>query len=322
MNCTKIHFKNALICLLTAIMMINVSSAQNPCITDMYTADPSAHVFNGTLYVYPSHDQDTATWFSMVDWHVFSTTDMKHWTDHGVALSLHDITWASQAAWAPDCAFRNGRYYFYFPAEQDYIGVAVGDRPYGPFKDPLGKPLISRQTPGVVNNRDLIDPCIFIDDDNSPYLVFGQNDINIVRLNDDMISFSDTVRVIKGAYHFFEAVWMHKYKGKYYLSYSGDDKILYCMGNSPYGPFTYKGVILRKMNSITNHHSIVEYKGQWYLFYHNSDLYLSKHPEDAKKGWSGIHPFRRSICVDHLYYNNDGTIREVIPTKKGVDAIK
>lgn len=305
------------------LTIIGTVKAQNPFITHMYTADPSARVFNDTLYVYPSHDQDTATWFSMTDWHVFSTTDMKNWKDHGVALSLSNVKWAKRYAWAPDCAFYNGKYFFYFPTDQDYIGVAVGDRPYGPFKDPSGKPLITRQTPGVVNNRDLIDPTIFIDDDKTPYLIFGQNDVNIVKLNSDMISFSDTVRVIKGTDYFFEAVWMHKYNGKYYISYSGKDQILYGIGDSPYGPFTYKGVILDKVNSHTNHHSIVEYKGTWYLFYHNSDLYFSRHKnDDGSKGWSGIHPFRRSICVDYLYYNPDGTIREVRPTEKGVKKVK
>lgn len=305
--------------LIFAIVIHANAFSQNPFITHMYTADPSARVFNDTLYIYPSHDQDTATWFSMVDWHVFSTTDMKNWKDHGVALSLKDIKWAKRYAWAPDCAFYNGKYYFYYPTDQDYIGVAVGQRPYGPFHDPIGKPLITRQTPGVVNNRDLIDPCIFIDDDNTPYLIFGQNDVNIVKLNKDMVSFSDSVRVIKGTDHFFEAVWMHKYNGKYYISYSGKDQILYGIGDSPYGPFTYKGVILEKVNSYTNHHSIVNYKGTWYLFYHNSNLYFSKHRnENGSKGWEGIHPFRRSICVDYLYYNADGTIRQVMPTKTGV----
>jgi len=315
--------KQYLLLMAVTILKTITCSSQNPFITHMYTADPSARVFNDTLYVYPSHDGDTATWFNMVDWHVLSTTDMKKWTDHGVALSLKDLSWAQKYAWAPDCAFYNGKYYFYFPVEQNYIGVATGDHPYGPFRDPLNKPLITRKTPGVVNNRDLIDPAIFIDDDNTPYLLFGQNDVNIVKLNKDMISFSDSVRVIKGASHFFEAIWMHKYNGKYYLSYSGDDKILYCIGDSPYGPFTYKGVILDKMNSITNHHSIVEYKGQWYLFYHNSDLYFSKHKDDdGTNGWKGKHPFRRSICVDYLYYNKDGSIQQVIPTKEGVKAVK
>lgn len=296
--------------------------AQNPIINHMYTADPSARVFNDTLFLYPSHDPDTATWFNMVDWHVFSTTDMKNWTDHGVAFSMDEISWAKNYAWAPDCVFYNGKYYFYYPVEQDYIGVAVGDHPYGPFKDPLAKPLINRQTPGVVNNRDLIDPAIFIDDDNAPYLIFGQNDVNIVKLNPDMISFSDSVKVIEGTDHFFEAVWMHKYQGKYYISYSGNGKILYGIGDHPYGPFEYQGVILEEMNSGTNHHSIVQYKGNWYLFYHNSDLYFSRNPEDKRTGWDGVHPFRRSVCADRLYYNEDGSIRQVIPTETGVKKIK
>ncbi len=297
-----------------------VCRGQNPFITGMYTADPSARVFNDTLYVYPSHDKTDAKWFNMTDWHVFSTTDMKHWVDHGVALSLDSVKWAIRYAWAPDCAYRNGKYYFYYPVDKKYIGVAVSDRPYGPFKDALGKPLISRQTPGVIARRDLIDPAVFIDDDNTPYLVFGQNKVNIVKLNDDMISFNDTVRIIKGARHFFEAVWMHKYKGKYYLSYSGSGKILYGMADSPYGPFKYKGVVLGKVNSGTNHASITQYKGQWYLFYHTSDLFFKNNPSAKKNGikkW-----YRRSICADYLYYNADGTIKQVIPTQTGVLQIK
>jgi beta-xylosidase len=297
-------------------------SMENPFVTHMYTADPSARVFNDTLWVYPSHDEDTATWFTMVDWHVFSTTDMKNWTDHGVALALEDISWADKYAWAPDCEYKNGKYYFYFPTDQDYIGVAVGDRPYGPFKDALGKPLITRETPGVVANRDLIDPCIFIDNDGTPYLYFGQNHVNMVKLNEDMISFDDSISIIKGADHFFEAVWVHKYNNTYYLSYSGNGKILYATGDNPYGPFEYQGVILDEVNSGTNHHSIVQYKGQWYLFYHTSDLFFENNPEvEPVLNWDGINPFRRSICVDDLYYNDDGTIQKVEKTKEGVDPI-
>lgn len=301
-------------------MALKSVQAQNPIFRNMYTADPSARIFNDTLFLYPSHDGDTATWFNMVDWHVYSTTDMKHWTDHGVALSLKDVKWAKQYAWAPDCAFKNGKYYFYFPTDQDYIGVAVGDKPAGPFHDPIGKPLITRKTKGVVANRDLIDPTIFIDDDGTPYLIFGQNAVNIVKLNDDMISFNDSVRIIKGTDHFFEAVWMHKYKGKYYLSYSGEGKIMYGMGDSPYGPFTYKGVILDSMNSVTNHHSIVKYKDNWYLFYHNANLFFHDNPgakPDDPNRW-----FRRSVCVDYLHYNEDGTIQQVIPTRESVSKIK
>jgi beta-xylosidase len=300
-----------LFCLFMIISQKDFS--QNPIIRQMYTADPSAHVFNDTLYIYPSHDKEDAHWFDMSDWHVFSTTDMKQWKDYGIIFSLDSIRWATNYAWAPDCAYRNGKYYFYYPVDKQKIGVAVSGAPYGPFKDPVGKPLITRQTPGVVSGRDLIDPCIFIDDDSTPYLLFGQKKANIVKLNDDMISFDDTARLIKGAKHFFEAIWMHKYKGNYYLSYSGKGKILYGMSKSPYGPFKYKGVILDKVNSGTTHASIAAYQGQWYLFYHTSDLFFTNHPGAGKhsiKRW-----YRRSVCVDRLYYNADGTIQKVMPAK-------
>lgn len=294
---------------------VSVISGQNPIKVDIYAADPSARVFNDTLYVYPSHDIEGSRWFDMRDWHVLSTTDMQTWTDHGVVLSLDSLPWARKYAWAPDCAYRNGKYYFYYPVDRDAIGVAVSDRPYGPFHDPLGRALVTRQTPGVVESRSLIDPCVFTDDDGTAYLIFGQNEVNIVRLNEDMISFSDTVRQVRGVDHFFEAVWMHKYNGKYYISYSGKGKILYGMGDSPYGPFTYKGVVLGKVNSVTNHASITQYKGQWYLFYHTSDKYINAHKGgrlSLKKYYS------RSMCIDSLYYNTDGTIREVVPTRGGV----
>ena len=296
------------------------SSPQNPFITHMYTADPSARVFNDTLYVYPSHDEDTATWFSMQDWHVFSTTDMKNWTDHGVIFSLKDISWAGAEAWAPDCIERNGKYYFYYPVESSKIGVAVSNSPVGPFRDPLDSALIHTNSEGVVCNRDFIDPCVLIDDDGQAYLYMGQLVVNAIKLNEDMISYDGEVHLLEGTEDFFEAVWMHKYNGRYYLSYAAvSGEIKYCISDSPLGPFEYKGVILQQMNSGTNHHSIVEYKGQWYLFYHNSDLYYRNHPEvEEKFGWGhkeSPHPFRRSICVDRLYYEEDGRIREVVPTR-------
>ncbi len=301
--------------------------SQNPFIRHMYTADPSGRVFNDTLFVYPSHDQDTATWFSMEDWHVFSTTDMVNWKDNGVAFSLKNTSWAKAMAWAPDCVERNGKYYFYYPTDQSKIGVAVGDRPVGPFKDPLDSALIHIKSKGVVCNRDFIDPCVFIDDDGQAYLYMGQLVVNAVKLNEDMISYDGKVYLLEGTDDFFEAIWMHKYKGKYYLSYVGNSgEIKYCMSDNPLGPFEYKGVILRKMNSGTNHHSIAGYKEKWYMFYHNSDLYYENHPElEQKFGWGhpgSLHPFRRSICVDELYYNKDGTIKEVVPTKKGVKKVK
>ena len=294
--------------------------AQNPFITHIYTADPSARVFNDTLYVFPSHDEDTATWFNMKDWHVFSTTNMQNWTDHGVIFSLDDISWADEMAWAPDCIERNGKYYFYYPVEQSKIGVAVSDKPYGYFKDPLDSPLIHINSTGVVCHRDFIDPAVFIDDDGQAYLYMGQLVVNAIRLNIDMISFDGKVHLLEGTDDFFEAIWIHKYNGKYYLSYAGKSgEIKYCISDNPLGPFEYKGIILQRMNSGTNHHSIVEYKGQWYMFYHSSDLYFKNNPEvEEKFGWGhkgSPHPFRRSICFDKLYYNEDGTIKELIPTK-------
>ncbi len=305
-----------IVCLLIQILC----AAQNPFITHMYTADPSARVFNDTLFVYPSHDEDTATNFNMEDWHVFSTTDMQNWTDHGVAFSLKDIKWASSKAWAPDCIKRHDKYYFYYPVEKSKIGVAISHKPYGPFVDPLNKPLIDIQTKGVVCNRDFIDPAVFIDDDGQAYLYMGQLVVNAIKLNEDMISYDGKVHLLEGTDDFFEAIWMHKYNGIYYLSYVGKSgEIKYAVSDTPLGPFEYKGVILEKMNSGTNHHSIVEYKDEWYMFYHNSDLYFKNHPEEEPKfGWGhkgSPHPFRRSICFDKLYYNQDGTIQKVVTTK-------
>jgi len=294
----------------------NTSTYAQKYLSDiLYTADPAARVFNDTLYVYTSHDKEDARWFNMSDWHVFSSTDLQKWTDHGIVLSLDSITWASKLAWAPDCVYQNNRYYFYYPVDKKYIGVAVSNRPTGPFKDSLRQPLICKQTPGVTANRGLIDPVVFIDDDKTPYLLFGQNDLNIVRLNKNMVSLAEPVRAIKGAHYFFEAAWMHKYQGKYYLSYSGKNKlaarakIRYAIGDSPYGPFQYKGVILSKVNSGTNHASIVDYQHTWYLFYHTADLYYQKHPKSLqlnKKKW-----YRRSVSFQELHYNADGTIQKI-----------
>lgn len=317
--------KNLLI-LLGLLLPWIPSNGQNPFITDLYTADPSAHVFNGRVYVYPSHDRDSSITFDMVDYHVFSSSDLKEWVDHGVVLSLKEVSWAAENAWAPDCGFYNGKYYFYFPTDRSYIGVAVGDTPAGPFRDALGKPLVTKDSPGVVNKRDFIDPSVFIDDDGTPYLFFGQLDVNVIRLNEDMISYDGPVRIIQGAKDFFEAVWVHKYNGTYYLSYStwGEKgvtgpQIVYATSKNVLGPYTYQGVILDEVSSGTNHHSIVQFKGNWYLFYHTSDLFLERTPEDSPE--MKYRPYRRSICVDRLYYNPDGTIRKVIPTREGVQAV-
>ncbi|MDA3821296.1 MAG: family 43 glycosylhydrolase [Bacteroidales bacterium] len=309
------------------MMTLNVA-AQNPFIQHIYTADPSAHVFDGRLYVYPSHDKDNSVTFDMMDYHVFSTDNMKDWTDHGMVLSLDEVSWATENAWAPDCEFYNGKYYFYFPTDRSYIGVAVGDSPAGPFKDALGKPLITKDSPGVINKRDFIDPSIFIDDDGTPYLFFGQLDVNVVQLNEDMVSYDGPVHILDGAPGFFEAIWVHKYQGIYYMSYStwkkenGEygPKIVYSTSDNVLGPYTYQGVILDEVSSGTNHHSIVQFKDNWYLFYHTSDLFLERTDEESDD--FQYKSYRRSICVDRLYYNEDGSIKKVIPTREGVDQVK
>lgn len=311
---------------LILILVTGVSKSQNPFITEQYTADPSAHVFNGRIYVYPSHDRDESKTFDMMDYYVYSSENLKDWTDHGVVLHLDSISWAKEKAWAPDCTFKNGKYYFYFPTDRSYIGVAVSDSPTGPFRDALDKPLLTKDSPGVVNKRDFIDPSVFIDDDGTPYLFFGQLDVNMVKLNEDMVSYDGSVHIVEGVKDFFEAVWVHKYNDTYYLSYStGGEKgvtgpqIAYATSKNIRGPYTYQGVILEEVSSGTNHHSIVEYKGQWYLFYHDSDLFLKRTPKDSPD--MKFKPFRRCIKVDYLYYNPDGTIQKVIPTDKGVEKV-
>ncbi len=286
----------------------------NPLITHAYSADPSARVFGDTLWVYPSHDKDDATSFSMEDYHAYFTTDIRQWHDAGVIFNpIRQTSWARSAAWAPDCICRNGKYYLYYPTDKKHIGVAVAPTPYGPFADPLGHPLISIDSEGVVCDRDFIDPAVFIDDDGQAYLFMGQNTVCCIKLNEDMISYDGKVHIIEGTKDFFEAVWMHKRNGIYYLSYSNgpfhghEPQIAYCTASSPLGPYTYRGIVLDSVSSGTNHHSIVNFKGQDYLFYHTADL--SRHL--APDYHCGV---RRSVCADKLYYNEDGSIRKVEPT--------
>lgn len=300
--------------------IVRPDSIINPIITIRYSADPSARVFNDTLYIYPSHDRDSAQWWDMEDYYAYSTTDMKTFKDEGLIFEpLKQTTWAKQYCWAPDCIEKNGKYYLYFPTDQDYVGVAVANKPTGPFKDALGKPLISRMSSGVVAPRDFIDPAVFTDDDDTSYLLVGQNALNIIRLNSDMISYDDEPVVLDNVSqlpYFFEGIWMHKYKGKYYLSYSTgpnikgqNPKIAYAISDSIMGPYEYKGVILDEVSSGTNHHSIVEYKGQWYIFYHTSDLALARIPVDSPE--RKYVQWRRSVCVVPLYYNVDGSIQPI-----------
>lgn len=288
----------------------------NPFIRHMYTADPSAHVWeDGRLYVYASHDIAPPRGCDLMDrYHVFSTDDMVTWTDHGEILSSDQVPWGRKEGgfmWAPDCAYKNGTYYFYFPhpSETDWndswkIGVATSNKPTEGFK-----------VQGYVEGMDpMIDPCVFVDDDGQAYIYNGGGGIcKGGKLKDNMMELDGPMQLMKGLEDFHEAAWIHKYDGKYYLSYSdnhdenwndgvkGDNRMRYAISDSPLGPWESKGIYMEPTDSYTNHGSIVKFKGQWYAFYHNSAL-------------SG-HDWLRSICVDKLYYNPDGTIKLVRQTK-------
>lgn len=276
--------------------------AQKPILPDFY-ADPSARVFDGKLFIYPSHDVPGATnWQRMADWHVFSSDDAVKWTDHGVALSVTNLNWAKTEAWAPDCIKRNGKYYFYFPAGGQ-IGVAVSDSPTGPFKDALDQPLIRKGEAGI---QYCIDPCIFIDDDGQAYLYFGGGrKLGVVKLKADMVTRDGPIQVLDMP-EYYEGIWVHKRNGVYYASYPtrppkhNANVMVYSMAKSPAGPFEYKGAILDN-HSGNVHGSITEFKGGWYLFYHVA----------------GPSTWERRVCVEPLLYNEDGTIKPMQMTGPG-----
>jgi beta-xylosidase len=256
-----------------------------------FEADPSARVWRDEVWIFPSHDLAGSKYWDMVDWHAFSSTDLLHWTDHGIIFQLSDITWASSYAWAPDCIWRNGKYYFYFPAD-DQIGVAVSDKPEGHFKDALGKPLIARNEGGTR----AIDPNIFIDDDGQAYLFYGQNELRAVKMKEDMIT-RDGPIISVPLKKFHEGIWMHKRNNLYYLSYPSSDgtnasKMEYSIGKSVLGPFEYMGTIIDN-NSRNIHGSIAEFRGSWYLFYHIQ----------------GPSPYERRVCMTQLSFLPDGTIQ-------------
>jgi len=254
---------------ISAIALIQLPLyAQHQVLPD-FQADPSARVFNGRLYVYPSHDIAGSKDWDMVDWQVFSTDDMLHWKDHGVIFSLKDVKWATKHAWASDCIQRNGKYYFYFPAD-DQIGVAVSDSPTGPFKDAIGKPLIAANEASIRS----IDPNIFLDDNGQAWLYFGNSHdkVAVVKLKSDMITRDGPIQVLD-VKNYHEGIWVYKRQGLYYFtypSYRGDmvaNLMEYSVAKSPTGPFEYKGVILDN-RSRNVHGSVVDFKGKSWLFYH------------------------------------------------------
>jgi beta-xylosidase len=288
----------------TAASLQAEERASNPFVTHMFTADPSAHVWeDGRLYVYPSTDIKGKGYKAMDGYHVFSTDDMVTWIDHGEILNSSQVPWGREEGgfmWAPDCAYKNGTYYYYFPhpSGSNYrttwkIGVATSTSPTSGFKEQ-----------GYIKGlKPMIDPCVFIDDDGQAYLYYGgPNNPTVVKLKENMIEIDGEQQLLEGLDNFKEGLWVFKRKGIYYAIYPDTTKpaneMRYAMSDSPFGPFTPKGVFLEGSDVITTHGSIVEYKGQWYLFYHNGAL-------------SGGKASNRSICFDKVTFNENGTINKV-----------
>ena len=305
-------------------------SAQNPIIRDQFAADPTARVFNNKVYVYPSHDilppaGQRQDWFCMEDYHVFSSENLTDWKDHGMIVTQNKVPWVrpdSYAMWAPDCVYRNGKYYFYFPAASKEgrgfgIGVAIADNPEGPFVC----------EPEPIKGVNGIDPCVLLASDGNAYLFWGAG--RCAKLKDNMKEIADDTptETVKWGDREFEMKGVNCLKGLpsrqaegpfafeangwYYLTYpyvrENTEVLGYAMSKNPMGPYEYKGLIMAEQPNgcWTNHHSIINYKGQWYLFYHRNDF----SPRDDK---------RRSACIEKLSFNPDGTIQEVKQTLRGV----
>lgn len=282
---------------------LNVN-AQRPIIQTKYTADPAPMVYNDTVFLYTTHDEDDAEGFKMQDWLLYTSTDMVNWTDHGVVASLKSFDWVKRdnGAWAEQVVERNGKFYMYCPIHGNGIGVLVSDSPYGPFMDPLGKPLVWQK-----EHWDDIDPTVFIDEDGQAYMYWGNPNCYYVKLNEDMISYSgDIVKLKETPEHYQEGPWFYKRNGHYYLAFASTccpEGIGYAMSDSPTGPWKTKGYIMRPTERTRgNHPGIMDYKGKSYVFGLNYDLLKLE---------TNTHYERRSVSVAEMHYNEDGTIQEV-----------
>jgi arabinoxylan arabinofuranohydrolase len=301
----------------------SAARADNPIVQTNYTADPAPMVYGDRLYVHTTHDEDVTVnnFFTMNDWRVYSTVDMANWTDHGSPLSYKSFSWGTGDAWAGQCIPRNGKFYFYVPLNNSSgtkIGVAVADSPIGPFKDALGKALLS--------GGGYIDPTVFIDDDGQAYLYWGNPGLYYVKLNENMTSFPGSATQVSltpagfgtrtsptsdrpSAYE--EGPWFYKRGSSYYMVYPADstpEKISYSTSPGPTGPWTYRGDIMAKESgagsSFTNHPGVVDFKGHSYFFYHNGAL----------PGGGG---YKRSVCVEEFSYGTDGSIPTIKMTTAG-----
>jgi len=306
---------------LVALSATNILFAQNPIVRNQYSADPSARVFGDKVYLFPSHDilategKGRVGWFCMEDYHVFSSANLTDWTDHGMIVTQNKVPWVrpnSYSMWAPDCIERNGKYYFYFPTSAKdtitygrgfTIGVAVANRPEGPYT-PESTPI-----KGVRG----IDPNVFIDKDGQAYLYWSAGNIYAAKLKENMTELASDPVILKDlpGKGLKEGPYLFERNGIYYLTFphveNKTERLEYFIGDNPLGPFKTGGVIMDESESgcWTNHHSVIQFKNQWYLFYHD-------------KNYSPNFDKARSVRADSLFFNNDGTIKKVIPTLRGV----
>ncbi len=293
--------------------MRGLEQVNMPLFQTKYTADPSPLVVGDTLFLYTSHDaspedipdenEKSSAGFFMYDWLLWSTTDMVNWTEHGAVASLKDFPWRSRenGAWAIQTVERNGKYYLYAPLHGHGIGVLESDSPYGPFKDPLGKPLVWDQS-----NWFDIDPSVYTDDDGQAYMYWGNPHTFWAKLGEDMTSLTSEVNKLPHIPNYQEGPWFYKRNGHYYLGFASTccpEALGYAMSDSPTGPWEWKGYIMKPtQRDRGNHPGIVDYKGHSYVFGQNYDL---MHLETF------VHHERRSVSATEITYNADGTIQEV-----------
>jgi len=311
----RLFLSISLLIIVKQLMAIEPQKQGNPIITDKYTADPAALVHNDTVYLYAGHDEcpPERNFYEMHEWLIYSSTDMVNWKEH-TPFKVSAFDWARDDAWAAQVIERNGKFYWYITAHHKTIdgkaiGVAVADSPTGPFHDAIGKALITNDmTKQTDISWDDIDPTVIIDTDGQAYLFWGNTVLKYAKLKENMVELDGPIKTIDLP-NFTEAPWIHKKGDWYYLSYAYQfpEKIAYAMSRSVNGPWEYKGILNEIAgNCNTNHQSIIDFKGKSYFIYHNGGI--------PTAGGS----FRRSVCIDYLYYNNDGSLKRVQMTTEGI----
>lgn len=316
-----------IITVLFIMVLCNAASASgklefregNPIIKDKYTADPAAIVHNGKVYLYAGHDEcpDRENRYVMNEWLIYSSSDMVKWTEEAAVKVTETFEWAKGDAWASEVVEHKGKFWWYVTVEHKTIhgkaiGVAVSDSPTGPFVDARGSAIITNDmTTEVSISWDDIDPTCYVDDNGQAFLYWGNTKCHYVKLKENMIEFDGKINVVEGLPFFTEAPYIHKKGDWYYLTYAYQfpEKTAYAMSKSPEGPWEFKGILNELAgNCNTNHQSIVEFKGRDYFIYHTGGI----QPTGAS--------FRRSVCIDYLYYNPDGTMKKVVMTSEGVNS--